>query len=148
MKRTFIMVSGWVLGILVCCVAIISCSHSTEQKYYWVMDGPCPDSDVRIWICSELPDHKNCEETNVSPALALASVLSLINDVNKQKIHYHGRTEDRGIVFTEYLADPKSKAGERRLGRDETIHFHGFYVDSDTAQELIHAVKAHQHGAE
>jgi hypothetical protein len=137
------------LGIVVCCVAFVSCSHRTEPKYYWVMSGPCPDSCVRIWYPAELPDHKDCEETNVSPAWALAIVLNIIQDVEHQKIHYHIReSDDRGFVLTEYLADPQSKTGERPLGKDEVIHYHGVYVDLNTAKELITAVKARQHGAE
>jgi len=112
------------------------------------MSEPCPDSGVRIWYPAELPEHKDCEETNVSRALAEAIVLNIIQDVVHNKIHYHIRQDDRGFVFTEYLADPQSKTGERPLGRDETIHYHGVYVDLATAKELIVAVKARQHGAE
>ena len=148
MKQILIIVPARMLGLVVLFLAITSCSHRAEPQYCWVMSGPYPDSNVRVWISSELAEHKTCEETNVSPALALAYILNMIADVKKHKIHYHARAEDRGIVFTEYLADPKSRSGERRLGRDETFHYHGLYVDLDTAKELIFAVKANQHGAE
>jgi hypothetical protein len=148
MKHTLTKALVWILGI-VSCIAVVSCSRSPEPKYYWVMSGSCPDSGVRIWYPAELPDHKDCEETNVSPALALAIVLNMTQDVNQHKIHFHIRQDDnRGLVLTEYLADPQSKSGEHRLGRDEIIHYHGVYVDLSAAKELIVAVKAHQHGAE
>ena len=111
------------------------------------MDKPCPTNCVPVWFPGDNADHKLCEITNASPALALASVLTIIQEVNEHKIHYHVRYED-GVLLTEYLADPKSKTGERRLGRDEVIHLHGVYVDLETAKELITTVKSHQHGAE
>jgi hypothetical protein len=147
MKHTVITQLVW-FSAIVLCAAAISCSRS-DPKYYWVMSEPCPDSGVRIWYPAELADHKDCgEERNVSRALALAIVLNIIQDVDHHKIHYHIRKEDRGFVLTEYLADPKSRTGERPLGRDEPVHYHGVYVDLDTPVRLIGAVKAHQHGAE
>lgn len=147
MKYKFVNTLALTLGVIVCCLATSSCSRS-DPKYYWVMNGPCPDSGVRIWYPAELANHKDCdEETNVSQALALTIVLNIIQDTDRHKIHYHIREEGRGFVLTEYLADPQSKMGERRLGRDEVVHYHGVYVDLDTAKQLIAVVKAHQHGA-
>ncbi len=146
MKRLLSIGLAVILGFAICSVP--SCSQN-RQKYYWVMDGPCPESDVRFWLPAELADHKDCEKEKVTPALALAIVINMTEDVDRHRVHYHIRhDEDRGFVLTEYLKDEGNKAGERPLGREEVIHYHGIYVGLKAATNLIAAVKGHQHGAD
>jgi len=136
------------LTIILAC--FISCEQSPSHKenFYWMMNESCPDDGVRFWISEVGAHEKTCDPSKWSRALALATIFTVINDVNEHKIHYHMREEDRGFVLREYLSDEKSPTGERPLGRSDTYHFHGCYVDLKTAKKLIQAVKFHQHGAE
>jgi hypothetical protein len=136
-----------IAGVM-CAMIGLSCARRTQPSHQWVMDGPCPDSGLRVWYPAAFPEHKFCEDTNISPAFALAIILNITRTVDAHKIHYHIRQDDNyGLVLTEYLMDSQAKAGERPADRDHTIHYHGVYVDLDTAKELIAAVQAHQHGA-
>lgn len=113
------------------------------------MNGPVPASAVRFWVSYPGEHEKTCDQKKWTPAFALATVYTTINEVNAHEIHYHLTEDDeRGFVLREYLRDERAKAGERPLGQDEPIHFHGLYVDLEPAKELILAVKSHQHGAE
>jgi hypothetical protein len=132
--------------ILAITAFLTTCDSSTpREKYYWMMNKPVPESGVRIWIPEEGEHEKTCDKQKVGEALALAIVLNIIQDVKNDEIHYHLRSEDRGLVLDEYLWDEKSSTGERRLGRDEIIHYHGVYVDLETAKELIYAVNSQPH---
>lgn len=110
----------------------------TEQCY-WVMEHGTPDWGVPIWYPADLKDHKYCEK--YTEALALAEVITITLAIQQRERRFRMRKEDDGFLLVEYLSDPKSDRGERRLGRDETIHYHGVYVDLETTKALIIAVK-------
>jgi hypothetical protein len=108
------------------------------EKCYWVMEHGTPDWGVRIWYPAELQDHKDCEK--YTEALALADVINITLAIQRRERRFRMRKEDDGFLLIEYLSDPKSDGGERRLGRDEIIHYHGVYVDLETTKELIRAI--------
>lgn len=135
------------IGFMLFCLVVLSCTRGGDKTaYYWVMGGPCPEDAVPIWFPAVLADHKDCEETKATPAVALMDVYEILNDVNENKVHYHIRQDDRGLVLTEFVIVPGTKEGERPWGRDEVVHYHGVCVDPETARQLVRAVKAHQHG--
>jgi hypothetical protein len=128
---------------------VLACqSTSREEKRYWMMSEPVPESGVRVWIPESGQHDKDCDQEKTTPALALATIYNIVNDVNEHKIHYHIRNEDNGgLILSEYLSDEDGK-GERRLGSKEAIHYHGVYVNLEAAKQLLTAVKSHQHGAD
>ena len=135
--------------LLITCTLACGPRSAPKESYYWMMSEPTPEGAITIWISHPGEHEKTCDQEKWTPALALATVYTVIQDVNAHKIHYHVRDdEQKGLIFQEYLRDETARIGERRLGRDEAVHFHGLYIDLETAKELIAAVKSHQHGAE
>jgi hypothetical protein len=106
------------------CLVLPACSEQ-QTDYYWVMAEKCPDSGVRIWFPADLPEHKDCDHKPVSCAFALAIVFNIINDIDQHRVHYHMRSEDRGFVLAEFVADPNNSADERAFGSREKVHYHG-----------------------
>ncbi|MGO9311547.1 MAG: hypothetical protein ACLQDI_02305, partial [Syntrophobacteraceae bacterium] len=122
-------INGLLLLAIVCTISLYAWLHFTKAgetaSYYWMMTDSPPDDSVRVWIPIHGEHEKTCrQDEKMSRAMALATVLTLEYEIARYSI----KSTNRGLELNNDI-DPGP------------VHYHGVYVDLDTAKRLIESVK-------
>lgn len=121
---------GIVLVLLVI-VGVIWFLRKTDNSgdYYWMMKEAPPDNCVRVWIPVHGVHEKSCDlepDGKMTPAMALATILTL----QYKPTRYDIKTTNKGIEVKDDLGSVQGP-----------VHYHGVYVDLETARRLLESNK-------
>lgn len=143
-KRTVLVLSWLILPFLLMnCDGTGSKEPQKENLSIWVMpDEASPDYDVKFWL-SQKGDHASCDSKPYTKALALAEFLFRKNEVDDHERHDHlVRHPNGGYAVLEYNVLEDEEVPLYKFSR---MHYHGIYVDVESAAEMMSTLTRHQH---
>ena len=116
---------------------------SESKAHFWMMNLPAPKGSIRFWL-PESGDHAYCVQEfpdRFSRAEAYMAAVLLL-----QKGHFHVVKDNEygGFRLDEFLDDRDAK-GEFWAGRVGPVHYHGIWMDNETARTFLKNLAFQQH---
>jgi hypothetical protein len=119
----------------------------TESKdHFWMMNVPAPRVSIRFWLPAELGNHAECIQEFPNLFSRAEAYMEAVLLVQEGHFHVVRDSEYGGFRLDEFL-DNRDGKGEFWAGRLRPIHYHGIWMDEETARNFLKKLAPQQHSA-